>query len=121
MTVTAAAVPAVEPLPPRQLLFLNVGHFYDHLVMLLFPVAALALVAEWGMDYAALLALSVPGFIAFSGGALPSGWLGDRWSRRGMMVAFFFGAGATTMLTGLATGPASVSHTRLTLPTPPSA
>ena len=36
----------------RQLefLFLNVGHFFDHLIILIFSaVAALALAREWGM------------------------------------------------------------------------
>ena len=37
-------------------LFLNVGHFLDHLFMLIFAtVAALRLAEEWGMSYACLL------------------------------------------------------------------
>ncbi len=32
--------------------FLNLGHFYDHLFVLIFTtVAALALATEWGMSY----------------------------------------------------------------------
>ena len=37
-------------------LFLNIGHFYDHLFVLIFAtVAALALARDWGMSYAALI------------------------------------------------------------------
>ena len=47
----------------RQLefLFLNVGHFFDHLIILIFSaVAALALAREWGMGYAQLIPLCNP-------------------------------------------------------------
>ena len=43
-------------------LFLNVGHFLDHLFMLVFAtVAALRLTEEWGMSYAALIPYATPG------------------------------------------------------------
>ena len=46
-------------------LFLNVGHFLDHLFMLIFAtVAALRLAEEWGMSYAALIPYATPGFVA---------------------------------------------------------
>ena len=38
-------------------LLLNIGHFLDHLFMLIFTVAAaLVLSAEWGISYGALIA-----------------------------------------------------------------
>ncbi|MEO1275967.1 MAG: MFS transporter, partial [Pseudomonadota bacterium] len=87
-------------------LLLNVGHFLDHYFMLIFAtVAALALSAGWGMSYAELLPYGVPGFAAFALCALPMGLLADRWSRDGMMVAFFLGIGAASVLTGLAQSP----------------
>ncbi len=55
-------------------LFLNVGHFLDHLFMLVFAtVAALALSREWGVSYAELIAYATPGFVAFGAFALPAG------------------------------------------------
>ena len=46
-----------------QFLFLNVGHFLDHLFMLIFAtVAAVRLADEWGMSYAALIPYATPGF-----------------------------------------------------------
>ena len=58
-----------------EFLFLNVGHFLDHLLMLIFAtVAAVRLAEEWGMSYAALIQYATPGFIAFGAGAIAAGW-----------------------------------------------
>lgn len=84
-------------------LLINIGHSYAHLFMLIFPTAVIAMEADFEASYAALLSLSTGGFIAFGAGALPAGWLGDRWSREGMMVVFFLGLGAAAIATGLAT------------------
>ncbi len=86
--------------------FLNIGHFLDHFFMLVFAtVAALTLSSEWGLSYAELIPYATPGFIAFGMFALPAGWLADKWSRHGMMAAFFIGIGACSMLTALAQTP----------------
>ena len=90
-------------------LFLNLGHTLDHLLMLLFPTVVLALETEFQQPYEKLLPLSVGGFVAFGAGALPAGWLADRWSRHGMMLVFFAGIGIATMLTGLAVSPWSLA------------
>ena len=87
-------------------LFLNMGHFLDHLVLLVFAtVAALRLTGEWGLSYDSLVPYATPGFIAFGLCAIPAGWFADRWSREGMMVIFFFGIGASSLLAGLADSP----------------
>lgn len=88
-------------------LFLNIGHFYDHLFMLLFPTAVLAMASDpvFGGSYADVLSLSVYGFVAFGAASIPAGWLGDRWSKTGMMSVFFVGIGAASILTGFARTP----------------
>src|SRR5262249_8175830 len=43
--------------------------------------------------------------IAFGAGSLLTGWLGDRWSRRHMMVIFFLGIGASMISVGLVQTP----------------
>lgn len=87
-------------------LLLNIGHFLDHLFMLIFAtVAALALHREWGIGYADMLAYATPGFFAFGVFALPAGWLADKWSRDGMMCVFFIGIGISSIATGFATTP----------------
>ena len=98
------------PRPRLSFLFLNAGHFVDHFFMLIFAtVAALRLTGEWGMSYAALIPYATPGFIAFGIGAIPAGWLADKWSREGMIVIFFFGIGASSILTALAGSPIEIA------------
>jgi MFS family permease len=90
-------------------LFLNVGHFLDHLFMLVFAtVAALALTREWQLSYGELIPYAMPGFIAFGAFALPAGWLADKWSRHGMLVIFFIGIGAASIATALAQTPLQI-------------
>ncbi len=89
--------------------FLNIGHFFDHFSILIFATAAaLVLATEWGLSYAELIPYATPGFIAFGLGAIPAGWLADKWSRKGMMVIFFIGIGGATALTALADTPFEV-------------
>jgi len=85
--------------------FINLGHFLDHLVMLVFPTVVVALGREWGRPYSELLPLALGSFIAFGAFALPAGWLADHWSRYKMMAVFFFGIGGAMLLTGLAQTP----------------
>jgi len=85
--------------------FLNLGHFLDHLAMLIYATAVLVMTARFGLSYEAMLPLSLGGFIAFGGGSLPAGWLGDRWGRRNMMIVFFLGLGVALVLTGLVEAP----------------
>src|SRR5690606_41731299 len=88
-----------------RLLFLNLGHTYDHLFMLLYATAVITMEAHFDLTYGELLALATPGFIAFGAGALPAGWLGVRWSRIGMSTRFIIGIGASRVMTGLARTP----------------
>jgi MFS family permease len=85
--------------------FINIGHFLDHVVMLVFPTVVLALSREWDRSYSELLPLAVGGFIAFGAFSIPAGWLADHWSRWRMMVVFFIGVGVALFVTGLAQSP----------------
>lgn len=90
-------------------LMLNIGHFLDHLLTLVFAtVAALALSREWGLSYSELLAYATPGFFAFGVFALPAGWLADKWSREGMMAVFFIGVGLASIATAFAGTPLQI-------------
>ena len=95
--------------PRLSLVFASVGHAFSHLFMLLYATVVLALEGEFDRPYGELLTLSLPGFIAFGIGALPAGWLGDRWSAAGMMVVFFVGTGAASILTGFARTPFEIA------------
>jgi hypothetical protein len=61
--------------------FLNIGHFVDHLAMLIFPVVVVALARVLQQPYAELLPLALGGFIAFGAFAQPAGRLADHRSR----------------------------------------
>ena len=94
----------------KHFFFLNVGHFLDHLFLLIFAtVAALVLAKEWGLTYAELIPYATPGLIAFGLFSLPAGWLADRWSREGMMVVFFIGIGAAAIATSFAQDPTQIA------------
>jgi MFS family permease len=93
----------LTPMQNRWLVpFLNLGHLLDHLAMLVFPTAVLAIGREWGRPYSELLPLALGSFVAFGAFAIPAGWLADRWSRYRVMLLFFFGVGTSLVLTGLA-------------------
>jgi MFS family permease len=71
--------------------FINIAHFIDHYVLLVFPTVVIGLETTLGRSYAELIALSTACFVAFGLFSLPWGWLADHWSRRKIMAIFFFG------------------------------
>ena len=87
----------------RNFLFLNVGHLLDHFFMLIFTTAVLTMESEFADTYGRLLLLTTWSFFFFGGASLPAGWLGDKWSRHGMMLVFFIGIGAASCVTALST------------------
>ena len=78
------------------------------MAVILYATAVLHLSSVFGIPYGELLGLSSFGLVLFGVGALPAGWLGDRWSQVGMIVVFFLGVGAGAIVTGLANGPAAL-------------
>ncbi len=97
---------AEERMDRRAIVFSNVGHTYTHMFTVLYATAVLFLPKVFNLPYGELLGLSSFGLVLFGVAAVPAGWLGDRWSRVGMMVVFFIGMGAGSIVTGLADGPA---------------
>ncbi len=88
--------------------FSNFGHACTHMFTVLYATAVLHLPQVFDLPYGELLSLSSLGLVLYGVAALPAGWLGDRWSQVGMMVIFFLGIGAGAIVTGLATGPATI-------------
>ncbi len=91
--------------PTRVIGFVNAAHFIDHYAMLIFAAAVIIMGPALGMSYSELLPYATPGFVAFGAGSLITGWLGDRWSRRHMMVIFFAGIGLSMISVGLVQTP----------------
>ncbi len=91
-------------------LFLNIGHFLDHLFLLVFAsAAALTLARDWGMSYAELIPYATPGFVAFALCSIPAGWIADKWNRQGMMAIFFVGIGVSAILAAQADTPLQIA------------
>ena len=91
--------------PSTVIRYINIAHFIDHFAMLIFAAAVVVMAPVFKMGYGELLPYATPGFIAFGAGSLVSGWLGDRWSRRHMMVVFFIGMGLALIAVGLTQTP----------------
>lgn len=91
--------------PKTTLNFLNLGHFFDHFFLLIFPMAVIAIERDWQLDYGAALALGTPIYVAFALGTLPAGWLGDRWRREWLIALLFIGCGGSSVLAALSDGP----------------
>jgi MFS family permease len=106
-TPTLSAPSADERTRLLSIGFINFAHAIDHYVMLILATVVIELTTVYGWSYAELIALGTPSFIAFGVFSLPAGWLGDRWSRRNMMVLFYFGCGAS--LAGAALAPSPIA------------
>jgi MFS family permease len=101
--------------PTRVIGFVNAAHFIDHYSMLIFAAAVIVMGPPLGMAYSELLPYATPGFIAFGAGSLVTGWLGDRWSRRHMMVIFFVGIGLSMISVGLVQTPLQLGAALLSI------
>ena len=86
--------------------FASVGHTATHLLTAFYFVIVLAIEKEWGRPYSELIQLWTLGSLLMGLGALPAGWLADRWSAGGMMVVLFLGMGASSVVCGIADTPA---------------
>ncbi len=91
------------------LAFASLAHVFSHMFVLFYATVVLVLEHEWQLPYAELMALSIPGAVMFGAGALPAGWLADKWSAPGMLALFFLGTGIGSIWTGLADGPVGLA------------
>src|SRR5438270_9732532 len=76
---------SLKPTP----LLLNIGHALDHMFLLIFATAVVAIAGEFGFSrWEDLMPYSVGAFLMFGLGSVPSGRLGDLWGRRRMVIVF---------------------------------
>ncbi len=91
-------LPADHPGVVRGLL--NIAHALDHLFLLIFAAAVTTIAADMRVQqWQDLMPYGAGAFFMFGLGSLPAGRLGDLWGRRSMMLIFFFGIGAASVLT----------------------
>ncbi|WP_322993352.1 MFS transporter [Limnohabitans sp.] len=85
---------------------LNIAHALDHLFLLIFAAAVSTIALDMGLaQWQDLMPYGAGAFFMFGLGSLPAGRLGDLWGRRSMMLVFFFGIGAASILTAFAQTP----------------
>lgn len=72
-----------------------------HMFAAFYFVIVLAIEDEWAFSYDDLIKLWTLGALLVGLGALPAGWISDRWSRSMMMVIMFLGMGLSSILCGI--------------------
>ena len=72
-----------------------------HMFAAFYFVIVLSIEQIWMFSYDDLISLWTLGALLIGLGALPAGWLSDRWSRSSMMVIMFIGMGLSSILCGL--------------------
>ena len=82
--------------------WLNISHFLDHFIMLVFAKAAYDAGRHFGMSYEEMIVYGVVGFVLFGGMSPVAAQMADRYSRSLMMVVYHFGIGIAAVLAGLA-------------------
>jgi MFS family permease len=107
LTPSAAHVPEAPADHPRVVRgLLNIAHALDHLFLLIFAAAVSTIALDMGLaQWQDLMPYGAGAFFMFGLGSLPAGRLGDLWGRRSMMLVFFFGIGAASILTAFAQTP----------------
>jgi len=86
-------------------LFLNVGHFADHLFILLFAKAAYDAGKAWDLGYEDMIVYGTPAAVLFGAAAPLAATLADKYGRNPMIVVFFIGIGLASILASFATSP----------------
>jgi MFS family permease len=83
-------------------------HFLCHFFILVFPAATMPMVATFGLPLEEVVEISFVMYLAFGLGALPAGYLVDRWQARGMLIIGLFRNGIGLLLAGAFPGRAKM-------------
>jgi MFS family permease len=82
-------------------IYINISHFLDHFIMLIFAKAAYDAGRHFGFSYDEIIIYGTIGFVLFGGMAPIAAQLADRFSRSLLMVIFHFGIGFSAIMAGL--------------------
>ncbi|XDZ62415.1 MFS transporter [Alphaproteobacteria bacterium LSUCC0396] len=82
-------------------IYINISHFLDHFIMLIFAKAAYDAGRYFGFTYDEIIVYGAIGFVLFGGMAPVAAQLADRFSRSLLMVTFHFGIGIGAIMAGL--------------------
>jgi FSR family fosmidomycin resistance protein-like MFS transporter len=85
-----------------------IGHLIMHMFAACYFVIVLAIEDDWAFSYDELINLWIVGSLLVGLGAVPAGWISDRWSRSGMIAIMFIGLGLASLSCGFSNGKSSL-------------
>ena len=85
--------------------FINISHFLDHFIMLIFAKAAYDAGRHFGLSYEQIISYGTLGLVLFGACAPLAAKLADKYSRSLLMVIYHFGIGISALLASFARSP----------------
>jgi MFS family permease len=97
---TASANGELTPQEIRILVFTCTCHFLTHMFVLVFPAVTIPIVNSLGMPLENVITLSFLMYLLYGVGALPAGYIVDRWQAKWMLLIGVFAMGVGLTLAG---------------------
>ena len=86
-------------------MYINIGHFLDHFMMLIFAKAAFDAGRHFGLSYDEIIIYGTLGLFLFGAAAPIAGWLADKYSRSLIIIIYPFGVSLGAFLCFLSSSP----------------
>jgi len=86
-------------------MYINIGHFLDHFMMLIFAKAAFDAGRHFGLSYDEIIIYGTLGLFLFGAAAPLAGWLADKYSRSLIIIIYPFGVSLGAFLCFLSFSP----------------
>ena len=86
-------------------MYINIGHFLDHFMMLIFAKAAFDAGRHFGLSYDEIIIYGTLGLFLFGAAAPLAGWLADKYSRSLVIIIYPFGVSLGAFLCFLSSSP----------------
>ena len=86
-------------------MYINIGHFLDHFMMLIFAKAAFDAGRHFGLTYDEIIIYGTLGLFLFGAAAPLAGWLADKYSRSLIIIIYPFGVSLGAFLCFLSSSP----------------
>ena len=86
-------------------MYINIGHFLDHFMMLIFAKAAFDAGRQFGIGYDEISMYGTLGLFLFGAAAPLAGWLADKYSRSIIIIIYPFGVSLGAFLCFLSSSP----------------
>ena len=95
----------MDTIERRILTFTSIGHFFTHFTMLLFPPLATTIARDLGLELDRVFFISFLMYLLYGVGAMPWGYLADRWNPRLVLVSGIIMAGIGLVGAGIIRNP----------------